>query len=151
MRRFLRISAADFRALWADDRLSLIDIAQRLDVAVPTVQRRAKALGLSRRRMGQKPKIDMALLRRLWIAGVSTGEAGEALGLHRDTFIKAAQRAGLPPRGRGWIPAMTLAEFHEIALRQRMAGEARATQAALKLSEMVDGKQGRRDQMRKVA
>ena len=61
-----------------------------------------------------------------------------ALGCNRKTVHNYCVRLNLTRRGSGHRPKATIADFCAVQLRDAMAASARETDAALRLSDMVD-------------
>jgi hypothetical protein len=133
-----KFSAAEFSRLWLDDSLTYAQIAAALGRGAGGLAKVARKLHLPPRRLGPKLLIDEPLLRRLWLAGVSAREIAALMGVNRFSLSNAAARLGLPRRGGGWMPTMTLAQFHEAEMARQMAGTAAQERAALRNAEMVD-------------
>lgn len=141
MRRRLRYSPVLFRALWADDSLTLADIGARLGGIHPVnVGQHGARMGLPPRKTGAKPRAAIGPeFDLMWRMGVKVREIARAHGIGQPRASRIAAERGLPPR----IPPapqgrMTLDQFREWQLGQRMAREAAETAAALRLSGMVD-------------
>ena len=145
-RRGKRVPEAEFRRMWADPTLKLSDIAARLDVSWQAVTCRARTRGLPPRPggAGLNRKIDRALFVAMWAANVSPTSMAEYFGVCRENIHLRARRWGLPARGCTRWSVITVAEFAQAQLARRMAVEAQATRAAMRLSEMVDAPSSKR-------
>lgn len=130
-------SRAALRRLWADPR-PLQAIAADLKMSVSNLSMHAKRAGLEKRRGGQRPKIKCPDFARMWLDGVRTKDLVALYDTDHLGPARHAKRLGLPPRGRGWIPRMTLAEWREQQIAMRWKALAKAEEQALRLSEMKD-------------
>lgn len=93
---------------------------------------------------GRPPKIDYALLRAWWLAGVCARDIADHFGCHVLTVSHASRRLGLPRRAPHQ-PVITLARYRadrraaiaDLAMAQikRAAAE---TRGAMACAEMVD-------------
>jgi hypothetical protein len=70
-------------------------------------------------------------IRPLWEAGLCARDIGLALGASTQAVQAYSNRHGMT-RGRGWRPTMTLAQWREQQLAERMAEVARAERMAQK-------------------
>jgi hypothetical protein len=142
---FKPFSVAAFKAAWLDESLTRAQIAGMFGVKVVQIWRRAKALGLpARRKGGPRKSFPEAFVRAAWMAGVSSHEIASRAGISNDTLFRSLAGLGLPLRGSGAQPKMTLMEFDQDQLRLALAASARETQAALWDADMVDGDRRRR-------
>jgi hypothetical protein len=109
-----------------------------------TLSDRAHRAGLPHRKFGpKKVGIGGPEFPRLWLDGVKTRDL---IALYRCDHLapaRHARRLGLPPRGKAWIPKMTLQEWKERQLAARLAASAAETRAALINAEMADRVNGR--------
>lgn len=106
MAQAFRVSAATFRALWFDHRLTKADIAARLGCGDVTVWRLAKGFGFGQRRRGGAGKLDDARLRALYASGVRPTQIAAMMGRSRGTIEAAIRRLDLPRQGRGLPPVL---------------------------------------------
>lgn len=138
------MSNAVFARLWNAPAITTGRIADMLGVGVGAVLQRAKRRGLPSRPRGPAPKRMLPpspkdiQFRRLYEAGISNIEIARALGLKKNTVPSIARRLGLPKRGRAWRAQITLAEYLEQQMAQRMREAAKVEQDALRLAEMRD-------------
>lgn len=133
------VTLAEFRRMWEDLSISVAQIGQRLGISQQGVTQRAKSRGLPPRpKRGAKPACDPAKLRRLYDADLSMKDIAAGLGCDRKTVHNYCVRLNLARRGSGRRPKATIADFRAVHLREAMAASARETEAALRLSEMVD-------------
>jgi len=133
------LDAEQVRQVWADVRLvTMADKAAVLGCGEKALNERRRALGLPDLPCGPKPRLDRALLRRLWDAGVSSSEIAPALGVSRDVVVYTAKRMGLARRGVAYRPLKTMAEVMQAALQAKLREAARIESAALLNAEMVD-------------
>lgn len=139
---YQRVSLARLRAMWADDRLTVAQIAAECGMSEHGIRGRAQRLGFPARRLGPKPKYSEADFAAMWHAGVSMREVAALFGVDRSTLSDAARRMGLPPRGSAWQPLLTLAQYREAELAARLAASAAKTRAAMQAAQAayrVDG------------
>ena len=137
---FKPFSAKAFAAAWADESLRRPQIAAMFGISNLHCWRRAKALGLPPRRQGPPRKATPdAFIKAAWLAGVGSRAICRAAGIDDETLYSRVREMGLPLRGPGKRPKMTLADFREVQLRDAMAISAAETRAHMKLAEMVDG------------
>lgn len=133
------LDADHVRQVWADTQLvTMADKAAALGCGEKALNDRRRALGLPDLARGPKPRLDKALLRRLWDAGVSSSEIAPALGVSRDVVIYTAKRMGLARRCVAYRPLKTLSEVMQGALQAKLREAARIEAAALLNAEMVD-------------
>jgi hypothetical protein len=136
-----RYTPGAFRALWADQNLSLAEIGARLGGMHPVnVTQHAARMGLSPRKTGRKPKIVIgADFDLMWWMGVKVRDIARAHGMCQAHASRLALSRGLPPRDRpGRHGKLTLEQFRDWQLGQALARSAAETTAALRLSGMVD-------------
>jgi transposase len=74
----------------------------------------------------------------MWRAGIATDEIATHFKVSGRTVINTYKRLGLPARGMGQRPNMTLAQFFEAQLGEMMARQAQIEQLHLTAAEMVD-------------
>jgi hypothetical protein len=130
--RVIIVSAADVRRAWADRELTLAEAAASLGVSVDCLQDRAAALGLKQRRTGRREAIrphQEPEFRLMWRAGVSARSIGQRFGCSYFAVINTAIRVGLPQRGVGFKPPMTLDQYAQAKLGLAMASLAAAEKA----------------------
>lgn len=144
-------SLSELRRLWADDSLTNAQIAVAVGYSERGLCTVARKLGLPPRRIGPKVTFDTDLFERLWRAGVGAREIAGLFGCNRFTLSSAAARMGLPLRGGGWSPVITLAQYREAELGQRMAAAARLEAGALLASDMVDDPRAFRRRTKRAA
>lgn len=127
-----RVSPAEFRRLWFDQSLRVEDIAAQLGITRQAVTCRARVRGLpSRRTLRVYPVlINDPEFADMYLAGVGARELAAHYGCHRLLIPKTAARLGLPPRSRGWMPLITMADYRQQRLAKRMAAVAKAESAA---------------------
>lgn len=135
------MSRARFAALWGDNSITIRAIARQLDISPQAVRFRALSRGLPARR--GHPRADQQAIRDpafadMWLAGVCTRDLVALYGTHHMTVPRTARRLGLPPRGRGWQPRMTLAEWRAARVASLMAASAAETRAAITMADMAD-------------
>ncbi len=142
-RRASAVAADAIRAAWADLSVTDAELAARLGIARSSLWRNAKALGLPPRPRKQHSVKDRALFAAMWAEGVSLAEMGRVFAVHPMTVSATAKAFGLPPRRSGGPQRALRADQFGAALAdrilaRRLARVADETQAALRLSEMVD-------------
>lgn len=126
-----RIPAAAIRRVWLDPALSTAEAAAQVGLARSNLWRRAKALGLPPRKVGNQFAItDDARFASMWRAGVLGREIAAHFGVHYTVVRATARRLGLSPRPLGSRPALTLPDFAQVELGARMAETARREAAA---------------------
>lgn len=146
------ISEADFRRLWTDLSISATEIGRRLGISQQAVTYRAQSRGLpARPKRGAKPVCDADHLGMLYAAGLSMLDMAEVMGCDRKTVHNYCVRLGLPRRGSGHRPKITLADYRALQLRAALAASASETAAAMRDAEMVDNFQVARWAGRKAA
>jgi hypothetical protein len=137
-------SAKAFAEAWGNPDLTRDQIAASFGMSNLHTWRVAKRLGLPPRQIGPRPKaVPEAFIRAAWLAGVGSHEIAARAGISPDTLFVRAKAMGLALRGSGVKPKMTLMEFDEISLRERLAASAAETRAALINAEMADRVNGR--------
>jgi len=108
-------------------------IATRLGVTRQALSYKAKSLGLPSRAKNRIKFVDDKTFTRMWLAGVSTSEMAEAFGYCGRAAITTRRRQlRLPARRRssgsgnfgGWPKTITIAQFYEQELAERMKREA---------------------------
>ena len=118
--------------LWNCHRISTDEIAQWLGVSRQAVGDRARRMGLPSGAKVRKRLVRDEELRELWLAGVSTTDIAKLFGLaSRSCVSRAVLLAGLPRRKRGkggkthggWIGTISLEEYRQIKLAERMKAE----------------------------
>lgn len=140
-----QVTVAEFRRMWFDPAMTVTDIAAALDICARSVWQRARHRGLPDRttiiKPGPKPTLDAAA-EAMWRACVRSEDIAAAYGVNVSTVHQHVHRQGIKrqrPVDR-WHPAITMAEYRALQLRAAMAASARESEAALRLSEMVDGR-----------
>lgn len=123
-----RIDDEFFERLWNCRAISIQEIADSLGVTRQAVSDRAARRGLPSRADNRRRKVRDDEFRELWLAGVHTRDIAAHFGLASRTCCSVAvKRLGLPRRQRGsggpggWPPAISLREYMEMQLGQRMA------------------------------
>jgi DNA-binding CsgD family transcriptional regulator len=131
-----QLSEAAFRRLWGDLTISVEEIGRRLGISGNAVKMRAKS-----RKLPPRPKCrpfarryNHSRMACLYGMGLSMAAVAELCGCAEHTVFKALQRAGVRSRDRE-DPATT----NNLAVAV-LAASARETRAAMKLAEMVDGR-----------
>lgn len=139
--RGISTTLAEFVALWSDRSLTLDQIGARLGISGQAVAHRAHSRGLPPRpAIKPNQKFDRALLRELYIAGVSTAAIGALFGMTSTRVGKAARHMGLSrPRATRHHP-VTIADWRAEKLRQAMERDAQATRAAMRAMGMEVGR-----------
>lgn len=141
-----QVTAAEFRRMWFDPALTVDDIARVLNVCRRSVWQRARHRGMPDRttiiKPGPKPILD-AKAEAMWRACVRGEDIADLYGVNVSTVHMHVHRNGIQ-RGREvnrWHPAISLAEYHELQLREAMARDAQKCWAQFKAAEMLDGRQ----------
>ena len=108
-------------------------IAARLGVTRQGLSYKARSLGLPSRAKNRRKHVDDETFTRMWLAGVSSAEMAKEFGYCGRQAITTRRRIlGLPARRRahgtgnfgGWPKTITIAEFYEQELAERMKREA---------------------------
>ena len=149
------IPAAVIRRAWLDRSRTLEAIAAGLGLTRQGLAHKAKQLGLPQRgttyALQRKGSDDR--FRALWTAGVSVAEIARLLGYANHRGVCQRRKAlGLPSRtrgrgkgnGRGWKETVSLDDLAQARLAARLAASAAETRSAMRLAEMLDGREGRR-------
>lgn len=126
-----RINRRAFEADWNNRRLTLEQIGARHGCSRRSASRFGAAFGLAPRHCGHQLTYDDALFHALYAAGVSLTEIAGLFGIGKPALVERSHRLGLPRRGRGWHPVMTLAQWREAQVGAAMAQGAAETRAAL--------------------
>ena len=125
--------------LWAREDIPTERIAKALGVTRQAVSSKARTLGLPSRAKVRKQLCNNETFRRMWLAGVNSTEMALHFGYaHRSAIGSRAGAMGLPPRSRstdtgktgGWVQTISLAQFFEQDLRNRMEAEAQKREAS---------------------
>lgn len=128
-----RIPAALIRRVWLDERLTTAQAAEAVGLARSSLWLRAKALGLPPRKNGRRFEImDLALFTRMWVAGVHGPTMAGYFDVTYSAVRATARRHGLEPRPLGTRPKVSLYDFMQSELAERMAESAQAANAALR-------------------
>jgi hypothetical protein len=141
------ISEREFRAMWDDESLTMAEIGRLLGISETAVAARGKARGL-----GKRPRLtshtvkraDHSLFRAMWMANVIMRDMRARFGLSHTGVAETARRLGCPERQASRWNVISIAQFAEMQLAQRMERRAKAEREMLKLSEMVDVIQNRK-------
>lgn len=139
-----QVTVAEFRRMWYDPSLTVADIGRILGICDRSVWQRAKHRGMPDRttiiKPGPRPTLDAAA-EAMWRACVRAEDIADLYGVkvstvHMHVHRNKVQRSRKVNR---WHPAISLADYRALQLREAMAASAREEQAALRLAEMVDG------------
>ncbi len=135
-----QLTVAEFRRLWMDTSISVVEIGRRLGISDRAVHDRAKARGLPKRPRKQPFKMlhDHGKLVALYRSGLSLNAVAMVAKCSRNTVQRAVRDAGVEVR-----PRQKSVEQDKIAaflLGMKAAEE----QAALRMAEMTDGFQPNR-------
>ena len=123
------INTQAFVAAWNNHSIPVKRIAAALGVTHQAVSDRAHRMGLPTRAHVRMLKHDPALLREMWLAGVSVRAIANHFGLSQPSCASTAVRkAKLPPRERGpsgglnggWVANLPIDKFWEQKLALRM-------------------------------
>lgn len=124
-----RIKRADLEPLWSRLDIPTDVIAAHLGVTRSGLSYKAHRLGLPSRYRNRLKKCDDALLREMWLAGVSLKDITRHFGYAKHQCVtQRVRQLGLPPRERragnggfaGWPTTITLTEFFEPKLEEAM-------------------------------
>lgn len=138
-----QVTVAEFRRMWFDSSMTVADIAKTLDICTRSVWQRARHRGLPLRtdliKPGPAPTLDRAA-EAMWRACVRAEDIADAYGVtvsavHQHMHRGKVDRQRVVSR---WHPAMTLADFRAVQLREAMAVSARETVGAMACAEMLD-------------
>lgn len=135
------MSEAAFARLWADDTVTINEIAARLGVCRQAVSIRAAVRGLPPRKGRYKrPRVEDQHpdIAPMWRANVGLRDMAAHFGCSHTAIIKAADRLGLPKRSGTRWDMISVEDYLALRLRIAMAASARETAAVLKNSQMVD-------------
>lgn len=134
------LTIAEFRRLWDDPNLTQGQIGALLGISQHAVSLRGKLRGFPPRPMGPEPAItDDNSFRSMWAALVRSQHIADHFGVALRTVTKHAERLKLPEKPRGKGRSITLSEYRELQLLERLKVSAAETRAQLQLAEMVDG------------
>ena len=96
------ISEAAFKRMWADPKVTVVDMAAALGISPQAVSRRAMHRGLSNRgRLAAISIKDDEAFKAMWEAGKTLAEIAEHFGCCRHSATATRKRLGLKPRPRG--------------------------------------------------
>lgn len=128
-----RFDDATFTRLWTCHTITTDEIAQAAGVTRQAVSARARCLGLPSRDALRRRKMEPALFRDMWLAGVRLRDIARYFNYaHTACASAAARKLGLPRRQRGasgyrnggWAANITLEQFLEARLADRLREEA---------------------------
>lgn len=137
---FRRIPIAVLRDRYASG-ATLADMASEFGLCPRSLSIRARNLGLVFKIKTKRPLIkptDEGLFTSMWLAGVASCEIADYFKVTTRTVINTNHRIGLPPRIQGSRPRMTLAQFFEARLGEKLLMQARLEQQQMINAEMVD-------------
>lgn len=127
-----QVTMAEFTRLWRDSSRPLAQIAAELGISQQAMFMRARL-----RNLGPRPpfkpnrKMDPALMRQMYLAGVTLKDIGDHFGICAQRVGKAAHDMGLSrPRGSRWH-RITIADWQTEQLREAMAQDAARCRAAM--------------------
>ncbi|WP_146010354.1 MerR family transcriptional regulator [Acidimangrovimonas sediminis] len=128
------IPASQIRKVWLDSSLTTAQAAAEVGLSRSNLWHRAKHLGLPQRKQGNRYlNLDADQLRDLWIAGVDGNEIARHFGCSRAAISAWCGRLGLPPRPNGGRRRyLTMAEYRELKLAEKMRDQAAVEYAARK-------------------
>jgi len=128
-----QIPAAAIRRVWLDERLTTAQAAAEVGLTRANLWRRAMALDLPPRKNGRRFEImDTERFKRMWSAGVHGPAMAEQFGVTYSAVRATARRLGLPPRPLGSRPKVTLYDFLQMELAERMSASAAGVNARLR-------------------
>lgn len=131
------MTEADFRRMWNDWSIPITEMGRRLGISASAVRYRAISRGLpprGRDRPWQRT-LDRERIVQLYKAGLSMRAVGKVCGTSRGGVASVLRSEGVQRRPRAVQAPVTLNDLPRLVL----AAAARKEQAALWLSEMVDG------------
>jgi len=111
---------ASLQQLLVDDRRCNAEIAAEIGISARYLSMLVRAAGQPRR-LGPKIVWDQARFAELYRAGIALSELAGYFGRDRSTLCHHAKRLGLPSRGNGWQPSLTLDQHLQAELGARMA------------------------------
>lgn len=132
------VDAETFARLWSCHTISRAEIGRWLGISGSAVGQRAQAMGLPSRGKARRRKVRADQLRELWLAGVASADIAALFGLASSASVRqAVKNAGLPRRIRGkggrthggWLGTISLREYREAQLAEKMARAARGEAA----------------------
>lgn len=132
-----RIPAAKIREVWAKTDISLTDAAKAVGLSERTLWKRAMALKLKPKPFGPARAPVHPQFASLWRNGVGTRQIAALTGVAHSTVTITAKRMGLPPREKSHRP-ITVDEWAQIELAEKMRATAAAEQREMILAEMAD-------------
>ncbi|WP_457647641.1 hypothetical protein [Profundibacter sp.] len=134
MKRPLKnITSEVLEPVWMRHDIPTEVIAARLGVTRQAISSKAHRLGLPSRAKNRRKLVDDETFARMWFAGVSASEMADAFGYCGKAAITTRRRLlGLPARRRergsgnrgGWPKTITITQFYEQELAERMKREA---------------------------
>lgn len=131
------VSKAEFKRMWEDLSMTLPEIGAILDINPTAVRKRAIKRGLPGRTVRRRrTPIDEARIKAMLLARVDRLEIAADLKISKNTVVRWSDRLGLSTRlGK---PLLTLAQFNEKCLFEKMQADAAEVRAHWALAEMVD-------------
>lgn len=136
-----RIPNSRIREVWLDLSLTTAEAAAAVGLSRSNLWRRAVALGLPARRVGNQPRItDDEMFRRMWAADVGIAEIARFFRVHWQTPSEHRRRLGIPPRVfGGHRRPLTLEQFFadeaQRALAEGLARAAARENAAMRVRD----------------
>lgn len=122
MRPLANITREVLEPIWCRRDIPTAKVAERLGVTRQALSLRAKTLGLPSRAGNQEShkRGDDDLFRRMWEAGVSTGDMARHFGYSYAACISTRRRnMGLPARPRGFR-SIPISVFYEAEIGRHM-------------------------------
>ncbi len=132
-RPLANISREALEPVWMRHDIPTEVIAARLGVTRQALSLKARSLGLPSRERNRRKNSDDETFRRMWLAGVSSIEMAAYFGYSCGAAVSRRRKMlGLPPRTRskggdnrgGWNETITIAQFREQELAERMKRDA---------------------------
>lgn len=121
-----------FKRLWSCLTIGTDEIAASAGVTRAAVCYRARMLGLPSRKKNRRRKAEPKLLEEMWLAGVRCADIARHFKMSHGACVStAARKLGLPPRNRGsagfrnggWAKNITIEEFMQLKLAERMKAD----------------------------
>lgn len=142
-RKVTRIPAAKLREVWEARDMPQTEAAAVLGISDHTFRKRAKAMGLKPRAFGPSRAEICPEFPSMWRHGVCRKAIAAHCGVTPSTISLTASRMGLPGRAKTHKP-ITMAEWAQLDLADRMRASAAAEQRQMILAEMADHVSGPR-------
>lgn len=113
-----RIPNAEIRRVWLDQSITSAKAAEMVGLSRVNLWKRAKNLGLSRRKDGRRPVIPDVELRTLWLADVLAADIAKLYHCPRRSVRQSCQRIGLAARSTDAHHTITLQQFRASLIKR---------------------------------